>query len=70
MTEPQLKGCCTIFTLDSEIKTDASLFAQYISDSLNVSSIIVQTFHTAPRSSIITAQTQHCAINIAYVGAP
>jgi hypothetical protein len=26
-TEPQLKGYCTVFTLDGAIKIDASLFA-------------------------------------------
>jgi hypothetical protein len=47
----------TIFTLDSEINTYTSLCAQDISNSLNVSSIIVQTFNTAPTPSIKTTQT-------------
>jgi hypothetical protein len=38
--EPQLTRYCTIFTPDGAIKIDASLFAQYISNSLNVTSII------------------------------
>jgi hypothetical protein len=64
MTEAQLKRYCAIFTLDSAIKIDASLFAQYVSDSLIVSSIIVQTFNATPTPSIITVQTRYCAVNL------
>jgi hypothetical protein len=56
--ESQINRYCTIFTLDGT----ASLFAQYISNS-----IIAQTFITAPTPSIITAHTQYYAINIARV---
>jgi hypothetical protein len=55
-TEPQLKRYCTIFTLDGAIKMYASLLAQHISDSLIASSVIVQTFNTAPTPSIVTVQ--------------
>jgi hypothetical protein len=69
-TEPQLKRYCTIIRLVGTIKIDASLFGQYISNSLNVSSIIAQTFNNAPTPSIITTQIEYCAINNARVGAP
>jgi hypothetical protein len=64
-TELQLKWYWTILTLDSALKIDAILFAQYVWNSLIVSSITVQTFNTAPTPSIITAKTRYCAINIA-----
>jgi hypothetical protein len=35
------------------------------SNSFSVSSIIVQTFNTAPTPSVVTAQTRYCEINIA-----
>jgi hypothetical protein len=48
VTEPQLNSYCAILTLDDAIKIDASLFAQYIFNSLNDSSIIAQVFNTLP----------------------
>jgi uncharacterized membrane protein len=48
VTEQQLKSYCAILTLDDVIKTDASLLAQYIFNSLSVFSIIAQVFNTPP----------------------
>jgi hypothetical protein len=48
MTEPQLNRYCAILTLDGEIKIDASLLSQYISNSLSVPSIIAQVCNTVP----------------------
>jgi hypothetical protein len=56
MTE-QMKRYYTIFKLHSAIKTDASLLVQYISNSLSVSSVIMQTLNITLTSSIIFAQT-------------
>jgi hypothetical protein len=47
-TEPQLKRYCTIFILDGTIKIDSNLFAQYISNSLSVSSVIAQNLQYSP----------------------
>jgi hypothetical protein len=54
VTEPQLNSYCAILTLHGAIKIDASILAQYI----------------APYTSIITAQTLYCTINIACIAAP
>jgi hypothetical protein len=48
VTEPQLNSYCAILTLDGAIKIYARLLAQYIFNSLNVSSIIAQVFNTLP----------------------
>jgi hypothetical protein len=48
VTEPQLNSYCAILTLDGAIKIDASLLAQYIFNSLSVSSVIAQVFNTLP----------------------
>jgi hypothetical protein len=48
VTEPQLNGYCAILTLHGAIKIDASILAQYIFNSLNVSSVIAQVFNTLP----------------------
>jgi hypothetical protein len=70
VTEPQLNSYCAILTLDGGIKIDAILLAQYIFNSLSVSSVIVQVFNTLPTRQLLTVQIRYCTINIARVGAP
>jgi hypothetical protein len=45
--EPQLNRHCTIFTPDSAVKIDERLSAHYISNSLSVSLVTVQTLNAA-----------------------
>jgi hypothetical protein len=48
VTEPQLNSYWAILTLHGAIKIDASILAQYIFNSLNVSTVIAQVFNTLP----------------------